>query len=162
MKTKNEKFNEMLNRFYENGVMKEVYASDKAIVCNVFNQFYFLISVEIIEWECRKEQPSNFNGKYPVFAMNQEGLRWILKYEDFTYEYYGFLPKEIQSRALRFLDESLLQHLVKNKDTFEKRPIGPQINLEFEKAVIELGKGALELFPDEEEKSKKRRFFGLF
>ena len=45
----NKEFLELLNKFYDNGLLKEVYRSPRAIVCNVFNQYYLAFSLDIIE-----------------------------------------------------------------------------------------------------------------
>ncbi len=151
METKNDNLIELLNRFFEAGVLKLVYKSDNAIVCNVFNQYYVAFSVPI----CRK-----YTEQFPGFVINSKGLRTVLEDDEYINYHFSALSEETQKASLAYVDEVLLQHMIKNKSEFEKRP--PKIDLEFEKAVIELGKGALELFPDEEEKPKKRRFFGLF
>jgi hypothetical protein len=159
MKTKNEKFNEMLNRFYENGLMKEVYASEHAIVCNILDQLYVVFNVFVMdEWK-------NEYG-YPGFIVNSRGLRNILKDDVYVHAHYLSLPEKMQRDYLLVLNEKFYRHMVDNKERLSQKPPNPEIDLEFEKAVIEHGKGALDLFPDEkeksDEKSKKRRFFGLF
>ena len=47
----NKAFEELLNKFYAHGFLKEVYSSEKAIVCNCYNQFYIAFSWKILCWE---------------------------------------------------------------------------------------------------------------
>ena len=119
-------FHEMLNRFYEKGVLKEVYKSDKATVCNAFDQFYIAFSNELVaQYE---------DGRFPGFTMNSNGLRSVVEDNNFINHYFGSLSSKEQDEVLVLLDETLLQHFVTHKAEFAARP--PRVDLAYEQQVI--------------------------
>lgn len=122
-------FTALMDRFYDSGLMKKVYETDNALVCNVFDQFYMAFSSDIVK---RYEE----KGMFPGFIMNTEGLRQIVADDSFATTYYGLLPPEKQETALRFVDENLYSSLLRKKDALSQRPPQPNMDLEFEQQVI--------------------------
>ena len=119
-------FYEMLNKFYANGVLKEVYSSEKATVCNAFDQFYIAFSNELVaQYE---------DGRYPGFMMNSSGLRSIVKDDNFVNHYFVVLSSKEQDEVLILLDEIQLKHFVTHKAEFSKRP--PRVDLAYEQQVM--------------------------
>lgn len=125
-------FNELLNKYYQNGLLKEAYRTERAVVCNVFDQFYIAFSLELVE---------GFAQDFPGFIMNSNGLRSIVEDDKFVIRYYPSLPSEDQNQMLVLLDEAFFQHLLTHKEEFGKRP--PRVDLQFEQEVMEKGKDAL-------------------
>ncbi|MBO5120128.1 MAG: hypothetical protein J6C28_00395 [Bacilli bacterium] len=119
-------FNGMLNRFYENGLLKEVYKSETATVCNAFDQFYIAFSNELVaQYE---------DGRFPGFIMNSNGLRSIVEDNNFVNRYFGSLSSKGQDEVLVLLDETLFQHFATHKAEFSKRP--PRVDLAYEQQVM--------------------------
>ena len=126
---KSNEFNELMDKFYGEGLMTKVYETDKALVCNVFNQFYIAFSSEILKMY---EERSIF----PGFVMNSEGLKQIVQDDSYAATYYGYLPPEQQSRALRFADEKMYETLLSKKDILSKKEPGPNMDLAYEQQLI--------------------------
>ena len=125
----NSEFNKLMERFYGAGLMKKVYETDNALVCNVFNQFYIAFSSEILKmYEDRNV--------FPGFVMNSEGLKQIVQDDSYATTYYGYLPPEQQSRALRFADEKMYETLLSKKDILSKKAPGPNVDLTYEQQLI--------------------------
>lgn len=125
-------FNELLNEYYENGLLKEVYRTERAVVCNAFDQFYIAFSLELVE---------SYAQDFPGFMMNSFGLRSIVEDDTFVIHYYLSLSSEDQDEVLMILDEKQFQHFLAHKEEFQKRP--PKVDLQFEQEVMEKGKDAL-------------------
>lgn len=125
-------FNELLNKYYENGLLKEVYRTEKAVVCNAFDQFYIAFSLDLVE---------SFAQDFPGFTMNSTGLRNIVEDDMFVIRYYQNLSSEDQDKVLVIFNENLFQHFLTHKEEFQKR--SPKVDLQFEQEVMEKGKDAL-------------------
>lgn len=125
-------FNELLNKYYENGLLKEVYRTERAVVCNAFDQFYIAFSLELVE---------SYAQDFPGFMMNSFGLRSIVEDDTFVIHYYLYSSSEDQDEVLMILDEKQFQHFLAHKEEFQKRP--PRVDLQFEQEVMEKGKDAL-------------------
>lgn len=127
MASKKSNFTEMLNKFYANGVLKEVYTSEHATVCNAFNQFYIAFSNDLVE---------QYDGRFPGFSMNSAGLRYIVEDDNFVNRYFGNLTSKEQDKVLVLLDDKLLQHFITHKEEFSKRPPKAGMDLAYEQQVM--------------------------
>lgn len=128
-------FEELLGKFYENGLLKEVYRSERVVVCNVFNQYYIAIPLDFLDL-------SSFG--YVVYVINSNGLRYILEDDDYILYHYQGLSEEMKDKSLVFLNEKLFQHMLEHKDEYAQRPTRESVDLAFEQEVIEKGKAALQ------------------
>lgn len=115
----------MLDKFYANEVLREVYTSEKAIVCNVFNQYYVAFSKDI----CKK-----YEDQFPGFIVNSQGLRTIVEDDNYINYHFEYLSEETKGKSLALVDEVLLQHMTAHKSEFSKRP--PKVDLEYEQQLI--------------------------
>lgn len=120
-------FKKLLDKFYANGVLKEVYASEHATVCNAFNQFYIAFSNDLVE---------QYDGRFPGFSMNSAGLRHIVEDDDFVNRYFGNLSSKEQDQVLVLLDEKLLHHFISHKGEFSRRPPKAGMDLAYEQQVM--------------------------
>ena len=135
MAKENKAFTEMLNKFYENGLLKEVYRSEKAIVCNVFNQYYIAFSLDIVE---------HYTKDFPGFIMlGSSGLLEILRKDNFVNEYCGYLTQEQKTRVQMFLNDDFFAQLLEKKEEFSQCPPPSKVDLVFEREVMEKGKAAI-------------------
>ena len=125
---------ELLDRFYAHGLLKEVYTSDTAIVCNVFNQYYVAFPLQVIKKLGCAEQ-------FPGYIVNSKGLRSIVEEDNYINLHFQALSEEMKDKSLAVLDEKLFQHMLVHKDEFAQRP--PKVDLRFEQEVIAKGKEAI-------------------
>lgn len=128
MAKENKSFTKLLNKFYENGLLKEVYRSEKTIVCNVFNQFYIAFSLDINEV---------YTDEFPCFMMGTLGLKKILEDNSFVMSYYANLTEEQKDKVLILFNEDYFRHLLKNKDELLATLPNPKLDLRFEQELIE-------------------------
>lgn len=142
-------FYDLLNRFYERGFLKEVFNSEKAIVCNAYNQFYIAFSKALIK--------KYDNAGFPGFVMNSKGLRYIVEDDNFVNQYYGALSDEEQDKVLAFLDEKLFDFWEKHDLDFKQKPTGKNMDLEFEAELLAKGPDAFR-----KQAPRKRGFFNFF
>lgn len=131
----NKAFEELLCKFYENGLLKEVYRSERAVVCNVFNQYYIAIPLDFLDLS-----PDG----YVAYVMNSKGLRTILEDDDYILHHYKGLSEEMKEKSLAILDENLFRHMLEHKAEYAQRPTRESVDLAFEQEVMEKGKAALE------------------
>lgn len=145
-------FLQLLNQLCERGYWKQVYATEQAIVCNVYNQFYIAFSRKLLK---------PVNGYYPGFTMNTLGLKAILEDENFVNTYYGYLSPEEQDKVLTMVGKSLLNHFEKHDQEFRQRPPRASMDLAFEAELLEKGVDAMraQLLAN---KPKKRSIFNFF
>lgn len=135
MSKENKSFAEQLRAFYDNGLFKEVYRTEKAIICNVLNQYYLAFSLDIV---------AQYTENFPCFKMvSSSGLLETLRNDNFVNEYYGYLTQEQKSKVLTFLNDELFAQLLADKEKMMRLPPPKKIDLEFEREVMEKGKGAI-------------------
>ena len=144
----NKAFLELLTKFYENGLLKEVYRSQNVIVCNVLNQFYFVFDLEILQ---------DLTENFPGFLMNSHGLRKIVEDNDYVNTYYGLLSDEAKSDAMRLLNENAFERLLKKKEDYLQRAVPDNMDLDFERELLIKGPETLK----QEKTTPKRRSFGF-
>ena len=152
MDTDYQEFLQLLDQFCQRGYWKKVYATDQAIVCNVYDQFYIAFSRKLLK---------RVEGYYPGFTMNSIGLKNILEDENFVNTYYGYLSPKEQDKVLVMVDESLLDHFEKRDQEFRQRPPGESMDLAFEAELLNKGVDAMraQLLAN---KPKKRSIFDIF
>lgn len=153
-----------LQKFYDHGFLREVYRSDRTIVCNAYNQFYMIIDRTFLD-----KADGKYDQMIPVFVSGGLGLKEIIKDEKFAQRYYLCLPKEEQDKVLRFLDERLFQSFIKKDSMLKQKPVPEQMDLAFEAALLERGPDAMraQLLAEEaaekaRQKSEKRSIFNFF
>lgn len=152
MSVENKKFNEMLSKFCERGFLKEVYSSEKAIVCNAYNQFYIAFSTDLLK---------EYDAGFPGFIMNSHGLKSILNDENFVNYYYGCLSDEDQDHTLVFLNEELFRFWMERDSEFKQKVPADNMDMEFEEYLLENGaEAALEKLLEGE--PRRRSFFDFF
>ena len=125
----NPEFLALLNKCYDLGVLREVFRSERAIVCNVFNQTYLAFPLVVVA--------DQHEGNYPGFAMNSHGLKCIVEDDRFVLEYYRHLDDADRDRVLIVFNEDLLNFWLKKKEEFEKRPPHEKMDLEYERQILE-------------------------
>ena len=135
MAKENKAFLEILDKFYENGLLKEVYRSEKAIVCNVFNQFYVEFSLDEVQ-----NHTKNFPG---YIGLKSSGLLEILRNDNFINEYSRCLRKGQKNELLMFLNDDSFAALLKMKADFAQNPPQCRLDLDFEQEVMKNGKAAI-------------------
>ena len=128
----NKEFAELLNKFYAHGLLKEVYRSKKAIVCNAFDQFYIAFALDLMK---------DYTDTFPGFSINTNGLRYIVEDDTYVLRHFQALSDENQDKTLVLLNEKLLQFWLEKRSEFEHRP--PKVDLEFEQEVMAKGKNAI-------------------
>lgn len=121
------KFTQMLDKFYANGIFKEVYGTDKTVVCNVFNQMYVAFNLDIM---------AEYEGQYPGITMNADGLRRVVEDENFVIRYIQDLSPKDREEALMVVDEKFLKHMITNKDKFSRKPVSRDVDLAYEQELI--------------------------
>ena len=126
MTNNKEKFNEMLNKFYANGLLTEVYATENTKVCNAFNQFYVAFNMDMV---------AEFPDQFPGIKMGSSAFKDVVNDERYALAYFGALSPESQKKAILPLDDKLFTFWMANKAEFASRP--PKVDLEFEQQVIE-------------------------
>ena len=116
-------FYKMSQVFFEEGLLKEIYNSDKITICNVCNAFYMVFNYTITE-----SGPIGIvlETNYMEPLLEDEGLFNQL------YNYFG--DKEFERRC-RSLNKQVYEYFKKLKKETELK--GPYINLEYEKQLIE-------------------------
>ena len=135
MSKENKAFAEQLQKFYENGLFKEVYRTENAIICNVFNQYYLAFSLDLV---------AHYTENFPCFMMvNSSGLLETMRNDHFVNEYYGYLTQEQKAKVLTFLNDELFEQLSASKEEMMQLPPQKKIDLEFEQEVMKKGKGAI-------------------
>ena len=122
-------FTEMMDKFNSHGLMKKVYETENAMVCNVFDQFYVAFSASVM-------QKYENGDRFPGFIMGSEGLKQVVQDDSFATTYYGMLSPKDQERILMFVDEKLFQSLLSRKDKLSQKPPHPNMDLAFEQQVI--------------------------
>lgn len=142
----NKAFTELLNRFYENGLLKEVYSSKRALVCNAFDQFYIAFALDLME---------DYTDAFPGFSINTNGLRYIVEDDTYVLRHFQALSDEDQNETLVLLNEKLLQFWLEKRSEFKQRP--PKVDLQFEQEVMAKGKDALK----QEECANRHNLFGF-
>lgn len=148
----NANFDALLNRFYERGFLREVYVSERAIVCNAYNQFYIAFSKDLLK---------EYDGGFPGFMMNSNGLKSILKDENFVNYYYGCLSDEDQDHVLVFLNEELFRFWMERDSEFKQKVPGDNMDMAFEAELLEKGADAVREKLLEGE-PRRRSFFDFF
>ena len=139
-------FWQIYNKFCENGIFKQVYASEKVLVCNVFNQMYVMFVVDLMK---------EYTDSFPGITMNSVGLRNVLKRDaEFAIEYITNLSAKDREDALMVIDEDFFQHMYTHKQEFERRSPSKDVDLAFEQEIFLHGKEALK-----KKSTQKRRFF---
>lgn len=123
-----------LQKFYDHGLLREVYRTELVIVCNAYNQFYLALDRKFIE-----KHPQKYAENIPVFTMNSKGLKYLLEDDTFIKRYYINLPEEEQSSTLRFLDEQLFQSLMKRSSVLQQKPIPEHMDLDLEAELLKKG-----------------------
>lgn len=126
MNEKMEEFYELLNKFYDNSIFREVYKSDDILVCNVFEQFYAVFNLDVI-----KETKENFFG----FMMNSNGLKSVVEDSRFFNQYYEHLSEEMLNKRLIVFNENYYEKLLQNRHRFESLPPSTAIDLEYEESL---------------------------
>lgn len=127
MVDKKSKFKETLDKYYANGLFKQVYASDNAIVCNILNQLYVGFSLDVV---------GHYDQNYPGFIMNSNGLRNVIQDPNFINTYFGNLSSKGQDDALLILEDRFFNHMMANKDALSRKPPNPELDLAYEQQVI--------------------------
>ena len=132
---KTELFEKQLQKFYDSSLLKEVYRTEKAIVCNVYNQYYLAFSLDILK---------NYTENFPCFKMlNSSGLLEVVRNDSFVNEYYSYLSPEQKSKILTILNDDLFAQLSSQKEALLQLPVPEKINLEFEREVMANGRKAI-------------------
>ena len=126
MANDNRAFGELLSKFYENGLLKEVYRTEKVVVCNAFNQFYVAFSLDLVD---------SYTQDFPGFSMNSSGLRYIVEDDNFVFRYFQNLSSKAQDDALFLLNEAQFAHFQAHQEEFRQRPV--KVDLAFEQKVLE-------------------------
>jgi hypothetical protein len=119
------KLAQMLDKFYSNGVLKQVYTSKNATVCNVFDQYYVAFSHAICD---------RYTDQFPGFIVNSEGLRTIVEDDTYINFHYQSMSEENKNKSLAVVDERLLHHMIAHKTEFASRP--PKVDLAYEQQVM--------------------------
>ena len=127
-------FIDYLQKFYDRGFLKEVYASDNVIVCNAYNQFYMVFVLKLLE---------KYEKDFPCFIMNSVGLKEIVRDESFAFTYYGALSDEDQDHALKFLTESVFESWIRRDSELKQRPTAEHMDLAFEEELLTQGTEAV-------------------
>lgn len=127
MAAKAANFNAMIDKFYKSGLLKEVYSSDRAKVCNVFDQFYIAYSLDIMD---------GYTDQFPGFMMGTAGLKRIVEDDNFVNNYYQHLTPEQQDKVLILLDQGYFDHLSSDRSRLEQMAPNPKLDLDFERQVI--------------------------
>lgn len=125
----NKPFLELLSKAYGLGLMKEVFRSERAIVCNVFNQTYLAFPLEVIA--------DQHEGSYAAFAMNSHGLKCIVEDDRFVLEYYRHLDEADRDRVLVVFDENLLKFWLGKREELEKQLPHEKMDLDYERKLLE-------------------------
>lgn len=147
MAKENRAFEELLQKFYENELLREVYRTKKAVVCNAFDQFYIAFSLDLVE---------SYTQDFPGFMMNSFGLKSILEDDRFVVRYFQHLSSKDQDDVLFLLDEVQFVHFQTHREEFRKRPA--KVDLALEQELLLKGKDALK----QEENAPKRKFFDFW
>lgn len=120
-------FEEMLNKFYNHGLLKEVYSSDKTKICNAFDQFYVAFNLDM-----QAELTSQFAG----FKMGSATLKRVVEDEGYVIDYFNALSPETQQKIVLPLDEQLFNFWMANKEAFSRKPPNPKLDLAYEHQLI--------------------------
>ena len=151
MDTEKKSYLDFLQKFYDHGLLKEVYRSEKAIVVNVYNQFYMAIDRTFLDKNTEKYAES-----IPCFIMNSAGLKRIIEDDSYVKRFYLLLPEEDKEKSLRFLSESHFQAWLKKDSAYKQKDIPEHMDLEFEALLLEKGADAVRAQLLEERKLKER------
>lgn len=123
----NKNFLDILEKFYENGIFKKVYSSERATVCNVFNQMYVAFSHDMME---------HYDKDFPGFVMNSDGLKNIVSDDKFVLTYFQNIPRRKRKELLVVLDNQFLNNMIANKQEYQNLPPNPYIDLAYEQQLI--------------------------
>ena len=120
-----EEFYLKVEKYFENGLLREIYASDRISVCNAVNNCYIIFDYEM----CKR-----FGTPYGIVAP-QNILKSIMQ-DNMTF--YGWLSnmtdKEIEKETVVCSDK-VFEVMKQEKQRTDIE--GPDINLDYEKMLIE-------------------------
>lgn len=135
---KSKDFTGFLQEFYDQGFLREVYRSEKAIVCNVYNQFYIALDRQFLE-----KRGEKYSRNIPCFTMNSHGLKAIVEDDSYVTRYYRYLSKEDQSRVLMWLDERLFRSWERRDPQLKQKSPQNNMDLAFEASLLKKGPEAM-------------------
>ena len=135
MSEENQAFTAQLKKFCEHGLFKEVYRSEKAIVCNVLDQFYVAFDRNIVQ-----DRRDNFPG---YIMLKSSGLLEVLRNDDFVSQYFGYLTPQQHAILLMRLDDDHFTALLQLKEAFALNPPPCRLDLDFEQKVMKDGKAVI-------------------
>ena len=123
-----EKFYEALEAYYSNGIFKEVYSSDSALVCNILDKLYVAFNLDVMDY--------SFEAGYPGFVVNTKGLKEIVNDPLYIHTHYQNLTPQMQKDYLIVLNDKFLNHMITNKEKIKNKPPNPELDLVFESQLI--------------------------
>ena len=122
-----------LQKFYDRGFLREVYRSKRAIVCNVYNQFYVAFDRTFLD-----KADEKYATMVPCFTMNSLGLKEIVKDDRFVTHYYLQLTPEQQSTNLRWIDQKLFESFERRDGELRQKPVPDHMDLDYEAKLLGL------------------------
>lgn len=122
-----EEFDSLLNRFYDHGLLKQVYSNGISEVCNVFNQYYIVFNKNMI---------SQMGNDFIGFRVNANGLKNVMEDDDFIYGYFQNLTPKQKRELSVVLCEDYFKFLRSNKLKFEKLNPTTNVDLDLERELL--------------------------
>ena len=117
-----ERFYVLSQKFFDSGILKEIYQGESFSVCNILNMGYWLFDFYAVS--------DKKNDPYGIFFAKDTIIKII---EDPAY-YYTYLlpnvPDEYLKKTSFFLDENSFEVLESNKDYLMKSK--PNVNIDFD------------------------------
>ncbi len=122
---KQAQFQLSLQKFFDAGVLKEIYSSDKISICNVSNCCYGVFEYEL----------SNQMNSPLAFSMESCYIEAIMEDNERFYKWLASLSEQDKNRRLISCNEKTFQSMLKKKQQTDIT--GPLVPLEYEQELIE-------------------------